>query len=140
MDDKEKRFARKEMTSGSVRRSILLVEDDPEVREALRLLLEKKYDVVGASSGNQMLEMLDRYEPILVVLDVNLPGKNGFELCRMVRASPAHRHLPVLFLTARGDDESFAKSIEINADAFLCKPFDAKEIKDTIDRLAGSPS
>ena len=108
------------------RRRILLVEDDPELREALRLFLDKKYEVVGAASGGRLLEMLDSYEPILVILDVNLPGKDGFELCRMVRAYPGHRHLPVMFLTARRDDDSFAKCIDDNADAYLNKPFEAR--------------
>lgn len=120
------------------RRHILLVEDDPDVREALRLFLDKKYDVIGASSGLKILEMLDSYQPILVILDVNLPGKDGFELCQLVRSSPKHRHLPVMFLTVRLDDESFVKSIQTNADAYLNKPFEAKELNDTIERLLGS--
>ena len=137
MNAKDKRSLREEIMEAledknAGRRTILLVEDDPEIREALRLFLDKKYDVVGAESGREILEMLDSYEPILVILDVNLPGKDGFELCQMVRSSPRHRHLPVMFLTVRRDDESFVNSVQANADAYLNKPFEARELEDKI--------
>ncbi|MBI4346686.1 MAG: response regulator [Elusimicrobia bacterium] len=143
MNAKEKEALRREVLEAleqrpRARRDILVIDDDPDVCEALRMLLEKAYAVVALSRGDKLLEMLDSYEPVLLILDVNLPGKNGFELCRQVRSSPRHRHLPVLFLTVRRDDESFANSLQANADAFLNKPFGKKELRDTIHRLVGA--
>lgn len=142
MNDRDKRSVHKEMreapAANPYRRPILLVEDDPDIRETLRMTLGRNYEVVGASSGNRILELLDGYEPVLVILDVNLPGKDGFELCRIIRSSPRHRHLPVLFLTVLRDDESFVKSLRAEADGYLNKPFEAKELETTVERLIRS--
>lgn len=114
---------------------LIVIEDDPDVREALRLLLDRKYDVIGFPDGEDLLAAIDDYEPGLVILDVDLPGKDGFELCRQIRQSSKHRRLPVLFLTVHRDDESFVKNLQVNADAYLTKPFEAAELKETIRRL-----
>lgn len=141
MNAKEKRSVRKEIREELVEFSrrrlarLLLIENDDDIREALRLLLGEKYELVGLSHGARILDMLDGHEPDLVILDVNLPGKDGFELCRLIRETPRHRHLPVMFLTVLRDDESFVKSLNAEADAYLNKPFDPAELKGAIERL-----
>lgn len=132
----QKEFAWGPETASRGRRACLLViEDDGDIREFLQLLLGEEYVVVGRPSGGRILETIDGYRPDLVILDVNLPGKDGFELCRMIRSSPRHRELPVLLLTVRRDDASFLKSVEVAADACLNKPFDPAELKVAIARL-----
>lgn len=144
MNAKDKQSLREEIREGveeaSRRRKarLLVIEDDSDIREALQLLLAGKYELVGLSHGARIIEMIDGYEPDLVILDVTLPGRDGFELCRTIRSSPQHRHLPVMFLTVLRDDASFVRSINANADAYLNKPFEAGELKDTIARLVCS--
>lgn len=140
MDTRTKKSQQKALTGALAAREfsrprLIVIEDDPDVREALRLLLDGKYEVVGFPDGDDILAAIDNYEPGLVILDVDLPGKNGFELCRQIRQSSKHRRLPVLFLTVHRDDESFVRNLQVNADAYLTKPFEAAELKETIRRL-----
>ena len=114
---------------------LLVVEDDHDIRRNLGLLLGDDYELIGLSTGGRILEIMDGYAPDLVILDVGLPGADGFQLCETIRASTRHRHLPVIFLTAQRDDKSFVRCIEVNGDAYIIKPFDANELRDTIERL-----
>jgi two-component system, OmpR family, response regulator len=114
--------------------TLLVVEDDAHVREALEALLGEAYELVGVSTGRNILELIDAYAPALVILDVNLPGRDGFSLCEQLRRS-RHRSIPVMFLTGRRDDASLVRFLETGGDALLSKPMEAAEVRDTIERL-----
>lgn len=114
---------------------IMVVDDDPEIRAALRMVLPKGYEVIGLAGGNEFLEMVEAYNPDLVILDIHLPGHDGFQLCKQLRARPALRRIPVLFLTVLSEDVGFKKLIEVTGDAYLTKPFDPRDLLDTIKRL-----
>lgn len=117
---------------------ILVVEDDPAVRASLELLLRRRYEVLALSSASGLLEMLDICDPDLVLLDAGLPGRDGFQACSELRGS-RHRGVPVVFLTGRQDDGSFARFVSVGGDAYLRKPFDPDELLGAIERLLGSP-
>jgi two-component system alkaline phosphatase synthesis response regulator PhoP len=104
---------------------ILVVEDEPTLVETLEYNLRRQnYDVVTATDGRQALEVARREKPDGIILDVMLPGIDGFEVCRRIRAS---YDVPVVMLTARGDDADRIVGLEIGADDYIVKPFSPKE-------------
>ena len=105
---------------------LLVVDDDPEIRHLLRTYLEKNgYRVTTASEGKGMWEVLGHTRIDLIVLDVMLPGADGMELCRTLRA---RSKTPVIMLTARGDEMDRILGLEMGADDYLAKPFSAREL------------
>ncbi|MER6513867.1 response regulator transcription factor [Nonomuraea sp. NPDC001636] len=99
---------------------VLLIEDDPAVREGLELALTRHGHRVGAvESGEEGLERLRADRPDVVVLDLMLPGMNGFEVCRRIRAVG---EVPIIMLTARGDDIDVVAGLEAGADDYVVKP------------------
>jgi DNA-binding response OmpR family regulator len=99
---------------------VLLIEDDPAVREGLELALRHQgYQVDSAPTGEQGLEQVRGHPPDVVVLDLMLPGIDGFEVCRRLRALG---NLPIIMLTARGDDFDVVGGLEAGADDYVVKP------------------
>lgn len=108
------------------RRRILVVDDEPRMIRFIRLNLEHDgYDVFEASSGEEALEKLRDHIPNLVILDVMMPGVDGFETLRMLREISS---VPVIMLTAKGDVEDRVKGLELGADDYIAKPFDPSEL------------
>jgi DNA-binding response OmpR family regulator len=100
---------------------ILLVEDDPSVREAVCMALEGDgHRVTTAATGDEGIERWRQHRPELVLLDVMLPGKDGFEVCRAIRA---HDQVPIIMLTARSDPIDVVVGLESGADDYVTKPF-----------------
>jgi two-component system OmpR family response regulator len=105
---------------------ILVVDDDPEIRRLLTQYLEKNgYRVTAVAEGGGMRMTLERTRVDLIVLDLMLPGVDGLELCRDLRA---HSKVPVIMLTARGDEMDRVLGLEMGADDYLAKPFSAREL------------
>jgi class 3 adenylate cyclase len=108
--------------------TILVVDDIPQnIRLLEAVLAPKGYDLLTASSGEEALEILTQSQPDLILLDIVMPGIDGFEVCRRVRADPATAFLPVVMITASGDKEKI-QAIEVGADDFVTKPFDQAEL------------
>jgi signal transduction histidine kinase len=109
--------------------TILIVDDEPSARETLVAMLEgEKYDLQLAKDGFQALQMLQQLQPDLVLLDVMMPGMDGFEVCRRIRSTPELAEVPIIILTALDDRESMLRGIEAGADDFLSKPADRREL------------
>lgn len=105
---------------------ILLVEDDATLRETVEYNLRNQgYDVLTAGDGHAALEMARRDAPDLLLLDLMLPGIDGFEVCRVLRRESS---LPILMLTARGDEIDRVVGLEMGADDYLIKPFSMREL------------
>ena len=105
---------------------LLVVDDDPEIRHLLKTYLKKNgYQVTTAAEGNGMWMALDQARIDLIVLDLMLPGTDGMELCRTLRAGS---RIPVIMLTARGDEMDRILGLEMGADDYLAKPFSAREL------------
>jgi DNA-binding response OmpR family regulator len=108
---------------------ILVIEDDPDIALSLRLKLERDggFEVRTAGDGAAGLRMAVERPPDLVLLDVNLPGMDGFEVCRQLRGDPATSSTPVIMLTARIDESDRVAGLDLGADDYITKPFSPKE-------------
>ncbi|MCD6082233.1 response regulator [candidate division WOR-3 bacterium] len=120
---------------------ILVVEDEPEIRILVKTILEKAgYSVVEAEDGEAALRLVNEEEPDLVLLDVMIPGIEGWEVCRRIRENEATRRIPIIMVTVRTTDEDIQRSVECGANAHINKPFDQRELLDTIKKLLGETS
>jgi DNA-binding response OmpR family regulator len=109
--------------------TILIVDDDPFGRDALGMVLDSNgYNLVFAEDGPQGLNTADKVVPDLILLDVMMPGMDGFEVCRRLRADPTIGEVPILMVTALDDRTSRLRGIEAGADDFITKPIDAVEL------------
>lgn len=118
---------------------VFIAEDEPNILESLSFLLEREgWEVTSALDGNAALEQLNNQAlPDVVILDIMLPHRNGFEILRQLRASPRTSKLPVIVLTAKGQEKDRKTAQEIGADAFVTKPFSNRDVIDQVRRLAG---
>lgn len=106
------------------REHILVVEDEEDIRELLRYNLEKEgYRVTPVSSGEEALQAVRSAPPDLVLLDLMLPGLDGLEVCRALRQDPQTRNLPIIMLTAKGEEADIVAGLELGADDYITKPF-----------------
>jgi CheY-like chemotaxis protein len=115
---------------------ILVVDDEPEILLLVKLMLEKNgYEVIEARNGTECLEKLGE-RPDLVVLDVMMPGDDGWEVCRKIKSDEKTKDIPVILLTVRTSEKSRRKSMEYaGADAHINKPFEMAELLETVRRL-----
>lgn len=118
---------------------VFIAEDEPNILESLSFLLGREgWEVTSALDGNSALEQLNGSTlPDVVILDIMLPHRNGFDILRQLRASPRTRDLPVIVLTAKGQEKDRKTAEEIGASAFVTKPFSNKDVVDQVRRLAG---
>jgi phosphate regulon transcriptional regulator PhoB len=108
---------------------VLIVEDEPDIRElVLHHLKREGYLVSAAASGEEALRQVRTAPPDLVLLDLMMPAMNGLEVCRRLRQDPATAALPVVMLTAKGDEVDRVLGLEIGADDYVVKPFSPKEL------------
>jgi DNA-binding response OmpR family regulator len=110
----------------AARARVLVVEDDAKTAQWLELYLAREgMNVSVVADGTEALQMIDRAPPDLVMLDVMLPGTNGFDVCRAIRAASA---VPVIFITARAGEDDRLRGFELGADDYVTKPFSPREV------------
>ena len=108
---------------------ILIVDDEPNIVVSLEYLMRKEgFEVAVATDGEAALAQVAAFAPDLVLLDVMMPKKSGFEVCQQLRADPARAGLRIVMLTAKGRDAEVAKGIALGADAYVTKPFSTREL------------
>ncbi|MBZ5516367.1 MAG: response regulator [Acidobacteriia bacterium] len=112
-----------------MRPRVILIEDEKDIVELVRYNFRKEgFDVASFASGREGLEELHRSPPDLVLLDIMLPDVDGFEICKRLRAEEKLRSLPVIFLTAKGEELDRILGLEIGADDYVVKPFSPREL------------
>ncbi len=126
-------------TSGEDQRGcVLLVEDEDHLRRVMKDLLEREgYRIVEAADGITALEMLDRHSPDVMLLDLNLPGLDGYSVLAQVRSRPSTAELPVIVLTAKGDEDNEVRVLRLGANDFLTKPFRARALSARLEAVLG---
>jgi DNA-binding response OmpR family regulator len=108
---------------------ILIVEDEPNIVVPLQFLMERNgYQVAVASTGEDAMSSILSFVPDLILLDITLPGIDGFEVCQAVRNIPEQQHTKIIFLSAMGRDMDIAKGMAIGADAYITKPFSNADV------------
>ena len=115
---------------------VLLVDDEDSLRKVMRDLLERDgYVVTEARDGVQALDQVDRVGPDIIVLDLNLPGLDGYGVLSHLRSRPATANIPVIVLTAKGDEDNEVRVFELGADDFLTKPFRARALSARLEAV-----
>jgi len=123
---------------GRPARKVLLVDDEDSLRKVMKELLEREgYAVSEARDGVQALDQIDRVGPDIIVLDLNLPGFDGYGVLSHVRSRPATAGIPVIVLTAKGDEDNEVRVFELGADDFLTKPFRARALSARLEAVLG---
>lgn len=115
--------------AGPASRPVLVADDEPSLRETAAYILEMEgYRVVLAANGEEALAVARRERPAAALVDVNMPKKDGFAVCREMKADPELRSIFVILLTARGQKTAEVEGLAAGADVYLTKPFDDEEI------------
>jgi DNA-binding response OmpR family regulator len=120
-------------------RRIVIADDEPNLVMSIEYLLQREgFEVTVARDGQDALEAVARVRPEVVLLDVAMPRKSGFEVCQLLRADPALGSLKIVLLTAKGRDDDVAKGLALGADAYMIKPFSPKELARRVHELLRS--
>lgn len=110
-------------------KKVLIVDDEANIVISLEFLMEQAgYTVDIARTGDEALVKIAAFAPDLILLDVMLPGMNGFDICQRIRQTPAWRHIKVVMLTAKGREVEITKGLALGADAYITKPFSTKAL------------
>jgi DNA-binding response OmpR family regulator len=118
---------------------IVIADDEPNILVSLEYLMKREgHEVVLARDGNEALDTIRREKPALVLLDVMMPGKSGYEVCQAVRADEALAGVKILMLTAKGRDTDIAQGLGVGADGYVTKPFSTKELAARVREMLGS--
>jgi DNA-binding response OmpR family regulator len=117
-------------------RTVLLVDDEPNIILSLEFLIEQAgYEARVARDGDAALKSIEERKPDLVLLDVMLPKRDGFDVCERIRANPAWNDIRIVMLTAKGRDSEREKGLALGADAYITKPFSTREAMEQIKRF-----
>lgn len=117
------------------RHCVMVIDDDSTIRATLQAALERKYGVVCLSQGEEVLESIESHSPNLLILDINIPGSDGFEICKAVVAKAKLRKLPILFMTVRKGDKSFLNSLRAGGNSVIAKPFEISALRAKMEYL-----
>ena len=117
-------------------KEILIVDDELDVIVPIQFLMEQQgYSVMTAQRGEDALDLIYQYKPDLVLLDIMLPGIDGWQVCEILRLNPNYRDIKIIFLTAKGRKEEIAKGLALGADAYITKPFSNAELVAKVKQL-----
>lgn len=114
---------------------IYLVDDEPDFLTIVHSWLEPMYDVVALKDGVELLGALRAKAPDLVILDLRLPGADGFDICRHMRSTPGLEGVPVLFLTASRESEDYRRNMKAGGSGYLTKPVGRRQLLAAVDEL-----
>jgi putative two-component system response regulator len=120
------------------RRTLLLVDDSPMNIKVLAGMLREEYRIVIAKSGEQALEIIEKGDlPDLIFLDVVMPGIDGYEVCKRIKEDERTKSVPVIFMSAKSEQDEIQKGLSLGAEAFIPKPFDAGTVKKLVKAHLG---
>lgn len=124
------------MGTANTVKKILIADDEPDILEIIQYNLRNEgYEVITAKNGNEAIDMAKKFQPDLIILDIMMPGKNGIEVCNILRLQPAFNDTLIIFLTALSDEGSEVKGLETGADDYLTKPVSPKILVSKVNAL-----
>ncbi len=123
-----------------MKKRVLIADDEANIVASLEFLMEQAgFEVRVAANGDEALELAASFRPDLVLLDIMLPKKSGYEVCQRLKSDPATRDMKVVMVSAKGRDVEVAKGVELGADAYVVKPFSTRELVAKVREMLASP-
>ena len=117
---------------------VLIADDEPNIVTSLEYLMTKRgYRVEVARDGEEALALVESFQPDLVLLDVMMPRRSGYEVCQKIRSREDWRHIRIVMLSAKGREAEVSKGLSLGADAYVTKPFSNRELVERIAALLG---
>lgn len=117
-------------------RRVLIADDEPNIVTSLEFLMRgSDYEVRIARNGEEALRLAESFRPDLVLLDVMMPLRSGFDVCKRIRENPVLRSMKIVMLTAKGREAEKNKGVDLGANAYVTKPFSTKELMSTVRAL-----
>ena len=119
---------------------ILIAEDERDIRDLIAFTLQfAGYTVITANNGEEAVELTQREIPDLVLTDVRMPKMTGYEACKLIKANPSTRHIPVVFLSAKGQEAEVQTGLDAGGDEYLLKPFAPDQLTRKVAEILGRP-
>ena len=116
-------------------KKILVVDDEKDITETLAFMLKAKgYEVISAYDGEEGLKLAKETNPDLIILDVMMPKINGYKIARLLKYDNKYKHIPIVMVTARGQDTDKLIGEETGANEYITKPFEFEEVLDTVNK------
>ena len=120
----------------SIVKKILIADDEPDILEIIQFNLQHEgYEVITAKNGDEAIEAAKKTQPALIILDIMMPGKNGIEVCNILRMQPAFKDTLIIFLSALSDESTEVRGLETGADDYLTKPISPKVLVSKVNSL-----
>ena len=116
-------------------KKILIVEDEPELVKALQIRLQENYKLIVASDGEEGLKKAKEIVPDLIILDIILPGTDGYQVCQALKRDEKYKHIPVIMLTVKAQQQDIVKGYKDGANIYLTKPFEIQELLSSVKTL-----
>lgn len=118
---------------------VLIADDEPNIVTSLEFLMEQAgYETQVASNGQEALDLATSFRPDLVLLDVMVPIRSGYEVCQRLKSDPVTRGIKIVMVSAKGRDVEVAKALELGADAYITKPFSTRELVAKVREMLGA--
>ncbi|HXS54928.1 MAG TPA: response regulator [Hanamia sp.] len=118
------------------KRTILIADDEPDILEILHFnLFSEGYEVIRATNGNEAVDLAKKHKPDLIILDVMMPGKTGFQVCKILRGHKEFENTIIIFLTALNDESTEIKGLETGGDDYITKPISPKVLISRVNAL-----
>ena len=117
---------------------VLIADDEPNIVTSLEFLMEQAgYEIRIAANGAEALDVARSFRPDVVLLDVMLPVKSGYEVCQQLKSDPTTRDIRIVMVSAKGRDVEVAKALELGADAYVTKPFSTRDLVAKVREILG---
>lgn len=115
---------------------ILVAEDERDIRELINFTLSfAGHKVTLAANGAEAVDMVQEAKPDLIMMDVRMPKMTGYEACRQIKTMDAYKHIPIVFLSAKGQDEEIQSGLDVGATAYILKPFSPEELSRRVNEI-----
>jgi DNA-binding response OmpR family regulator len=120
---------------GAKKKIIMVVDDEPHILDLVKVTLGDEYEFVEAREAEEVFEKVKEHKPDLILLDIMLPGMDGFQICQRLRSDPATRDVVVAMLSAKKEDHDILTGIDVGAVAYITKPFNPYELQEKVREL-----